>query len=353
MTADRLAPLLLEPRLTPAIWGGHGLVRDLGKQGDPDAALGESWECFDENRVAQGPYAGRTLGELRAELGPALLGPLDPQRAFPLLTKFIDAHAALSVQVHPGDAYARRVEGQPNGKTECWYVLSAEPGAHIVLGWTRATSRGEYLERVAEGTLDDLLREVPVRAGDSFYLPAGTLHAIGSGILLYETQQTSDLTYRIYDYGRLDATGKPRELHVAKAADVLDYRASQAGALHHLTYELDGLRRTTLVAGSSFTVERVLAISEARGLDLEGLPLVVTSLDRPVELEARGARITLEPYRTAVVPAALDVVMLRSLAGERADVLTAAPSGGPDALPARYARAAVPVGRSTDFLAQF
>jgi mannose-6-phosphate isomerase len=348
-----LEALPLEARLTPAIWGGHVLRDRFGKPGDRTEKIGEAWECWDDDRIASGTYAGRTLGDVRRELGAALLGPLDPARAFPLLTKFIDANRALSVQVHPDDAYARRVEHEPNGKTECWHVLDAQPGASIVLGWSRDTSREEYLERVAAGTLDELLRTVPVHAGDSFYLPAGTLHAIGAGIVIFETQQTSDLTYRIYDYGRLDDSGKPRELHVAKAADVLDYRASHAAALRRLTYELDGLRRTTLVAGSSFTVERVEVGPERRGLDLEGMPLAVTTLDRAVELEARGAVTLLAPYRTAVVPAALETVMLRAPGGAGAPLLTAAPATSPTALSARYARAAVPVQRSTDFLAQF
>jgi mannose-6-phosphate isomerase len=348
-----LAPLLLEPRLTPAIWGGHGLVEHFGKPGDPKATLGESWECWDDDRVAEGPYAGRTLADLRGELGASLLGRLDPQRPFPLLTKFIDARAALSVQVHPDDAYARRVEGQPNGKTECWYVLQAAPGAEIVLGWNRATSREEYLARVADGSLDDLLRRVPVRAGDAFYLPAGTLHAIGAGIVLYETQQTSDLTYRIYDYGRLDASGRPRELHVQKAADVLDYRAGRGGALRTLAYELDGLARTTLVAGASFVLERLNADASGGSLDCGGLPLVVTSLDRPVALESNGTPLVLRPYRTVVVPAALGSVRLRAVAEGPAAILTAAPAPGAPALLERYARAGVERERSADFLAQF
>ena len=153
-----------------------------------------------------------------------------------MLTKIIDARAALSVQVHPDDAYAQRVEHQPNGKTECWYVLACDAGAELVLGWTRDTSREEYERRVADGTLGDLLRRVPVQPGDVFYLPAGTLHAIGAGIQLFETQQTSDLTYRIFDWNRVGADGKPRELHVAKAADVLDYRASSRGAVRTLSY---------------------------------------------------------------------------------------------------------------------
>ena len=243
-----------------------------------------------------------------------------------MLTKFIDARDALSVQVHPGDEYARRVEHQPNGKTECWYVLEAEPGATIVLGWNRDTSRGEYFERVRDGSLGDLLRRVPVKPHDVFYLPAGTLHAIGAGIVLFEVQQNSDLTYRIFDYNRVGADGKPRELNVEKAADVLDFQRSQAGALRPVRYELDGLERATLAADHNFIFERVDFDDELRGLDLDGMPLAVLALDRAVELESRGVSVRLEPYQTALVPAELDVLMLRSI-GERG----AAPERGPAA----------------------
>ena len=197
-----VTPFELEPKLAPAIWGGHALVARYGKRGDPEALLGESWECWDENRVALGAFGGTTLAQLRGELGADLLGPLDPQQRFPVLTKIIDAHAALSVQVHPDDAYAQRAEQQPVGKTECWYILAAEPGAELVLGWARDTDRAEYERRVADGTLGEILRRVPVRAGEAFYLPAGTLHAIGAGIQLFEVQQASDLTYRIFDWNR-------------------------------------------------------------------------------------------------------------------------------------------------------
>ena len=192
------------------IWGGHALVERYGKPGDPNAKIGESWECWDDNSVANGMFAGRTIAQLRIELGSSLLGTLDPKRSFPILTKFIDARHALSVQVHPDDAYAQRVEGEPNGKTECWYVLEAESDAKIVLGWNRNTSRGEFLERLKEGSLGEMLRHVPVRAGDVFYLPAGTLHAIGGGIVIYETQQASDLTYRIFDWNREPSSGHCR-----------------------------------------------------------------------------------------------------------------------------------------------
>jgi len=345
-------PLLIEPVQHEAIWGGHALAERYGKPAQGDANVGESWECWDEHRILNGAYAGKTLGDVRRERGRELVGRADPARPFPLLTKFIDAREALSVQVHPDDAYAQRVEGQPFGKTESWYVLEARPDASIVLGWKRATTRAEFLERVAIGELDDVLRRVPVRAGDSFYLPAGTLHAIGAGIVLFETQQASDLTYRVYDYGRIGPGGKARPLHVDKAADVLGYRACTAGALRGLTYRLDGLSRTALVAGSHFATERVELDDERRGYDLDGVPLVVTALADPIEIEARGTAVQLAPYRTAVVPAALEVAMLRAQ-GESATIVTAAPAIDPELMPRRFARAAVPVAASTDFLAQF
>jgi mannose-6-phosphate isomerase len=347
-----LYPFFIEPSERPAIWGGHALVERFGKRGSHEAKLGESWECWDGNTVGNGLHAGKTLAQLRDELGTAFTGHADPASVFPILTKLIDARDALSVQVHPDDVYAQRVEHQAVGKTECWYVLEAEPDATIVLGWNRDTSRGEYLERVRDGSLGELLRRVPARAGDVFYLPAGTLHAIGAGIVIFETQQTSDLTYRIFDYNRTGPDGKPRELHVDKAADVLDYRRGRSGALAPLTYELHGLERTALVAGPQFIVEHIVPGDERLGVDLDDMPLALLALGGAVELEARGTSLRLEAYETAVVPAGLDVVMVRALEPGAA-LLTAAPPADADAIERRFSRAAVPVGASTDFLAQF
>ena len=347
-----LYPLALEPQEHETIWGGNALANRYGKHAAAHAKLGESWECWDENRIANGAYAGATLADLRARLGQELVGRGNPQQVFPLLTKLIDARAQLSVQVHPDDAYAQRVEGQRVGKTESWFVLEAEPEATIVLGWNRDTSRGEYLERVRDGSLGELLRHVPVHPGDVFHLPAGTLHAIGAGIVLFEAQQASDLTYRIFDYNRPGPDGKPRPLHVDKAADVLDYDRSSAGPLQHLTYELDGLKRTALIADPKFWMERIVLSEELHGLDTEGMPLVILALDRPLEIEARGACVRLEPYESAVVPAGLDVAMLRALTPDAA-LLVVAPPASREALPKRFARAAVDVAASTSFLAQF
>ncbi len=344
-------PLALEPFERELIWGGHALVERFGKRADPSAPIGESWECWDDNRIGNGVYAGSTVRDVRATLGQGLTGRADPSEIFPLLTKIIDARQALSVQVHPGDAYARRVEGQRVGKTECWLILEANPGAQIVLGWNRATSREEYVERLAAGTLDDLLRYVPARAGDVFHLPAGTLHAIGAGIVIYEVQQASDLTYRIYDYDRRGADGKPRELHVEKAADVLDFGASSRGALRPVDFELDGLRRTALVSDEKFWVERIALDAEYRGIDLEEMPLVLFALDRPIDVEIRGTTLRLAPYQSTLVPAGADVVMVRGEGNARA--IAAAPPRDRNAVAKRLGRAGVDVGAATDFLAQF
>ncbi|MBD5633421.1 MAG: class I mannose-6-phosphate isomerase [Candidatus Eremiobacteraeota bacterium] len=356
--SEALYPLAIEPRERELIWGGHALVTRYGKHAAADKNIGESWECYDGNAVRNGHFAGSTIGELRARLGRELTGRTDPSAIFPLLTKLIDARSALSVQVHPDDAYARRVEGQPNGKAECWHVLESEPGAEIVLGWNRSTTREEYRERVRTGSLDELLRRIPVKAGDSFHLPAGTMHAIGAGIVLFEVQQTSDLTYRIYDYDRPGPDGKLRELHVEKAADVLDFSQSHAGAIAPLAYELDGLRRTLLIAEPHFIVESVNLETERRGIDLDGMPVVVQALCAPVELEARGELIRLEPYQSAVVPAALDVVMVRGFAVDNdgdpeASVLVASPPADRNAIERRLGRAGISDARAAEFLAQF
>lgn len=308
--SDRLYPYLIDPKETSAIWGGDALVRRYGKHGDPAQLLGESWECWDENRVANGVLAGQTLAELRAELGADLLGPIDASRIFPVLTKIIDARAALSVQVHPDDAYAQRVEHQPNGKTECWYILACEPGAELVLGWTRDTNREEYERRVVDGTLAEILRRVPVQPGEAYYLPAGTLHAIGAGIQLFETQQASDLTYRIFDWNRVGTDGKPRELHVAKAADVLDFRATFPGAVKPLSFLADGLERRLLIADPRFVVEHLAVRSGDAYLTTGGRPLVIMAMGAHLRIDAPPGSVVLEPWQTAIVPAACAQVAL-------------------------------------------
>jgi len=222
----RLHPIHLRSSLHETIWGGQNLARYAGKVVPSGAKVGESWETETGNQVINPPYQGHSLGDLVAELGEPLLGAqalavFGPR--FPLLAKFIDAQDKLSVQVHPEDEYARQHEGGQMGKTEAWYILHADPGAALIHGLRRAVTREEVRQAITDVSLETLLHEEPVQAGDVVFVPAGIIHAIGAGIILYELQEYSDVTYRLYDYGRLTAEGKPRELHVEKALDVMHY----------------------------------------------------------------------------------------------------------------------------------
>lgn len=352
MSEGLLYPYILQPKLAPAIWGGSGLVQEFGKQGDPGVKIGESWECWDENRVTNGPLAEQTVAQLRATLGAKLLGSIDSSRIFPILTKIIDACDSLSVQVHPDDAYAQRVEHQPNGKTECWYVLQAKPGAELVMGWTRDTTREEYERRVADGSLGDILRRVAIEAGDAFYIPAGTLHAIGAGIAIFETQQASDLTYRIFDWNRLGPDGKPRDLHVQKAADVLNYKAGTSDALSELAYAYEGFQRTALIADSHFIVERVMATETPASMATHDRPLIVMTLEDELQLDCDEGNARLHRYQTALIPAAAQSVRI-SGNGPASPFLLVTPPASPETMKQRLHDAGVAQPVIEQFLAQF
>lgn len=220
--------LRFEPLLRPMLWGGERIVRYKGLTSDV-RGVGESWELSSmpghETAVAEGPYAGRTLTELIAEYGGDLVGKSNYARfgnRFPLLVKFIDAERDLSIQVHPGDELAARRHAQ-NGKTEMWYVVHAEPGAQLMAGFVRPVTPAEFDRRVEERTLTEVLRRYDVHAGDLYFLPAGCIHNIGAGVFTVEIQQASDLTYRIWDFGRRDSSGRCRELHTAQARDAIDF----------------------------------------------------------------------------------------------------------------------------------
>ncbi len=222
-------------KLTPAfkdyIWGGTRLRDDFGKDCDYDK-VAESWElsCHKDGNsvVANGEYAGLTLAQYIDKAGKSVLG-TDCEKFdnFPILIKLIDAKDNLSVQVHPDNEYAQRVEGE-YGKTEMWYVVDCDEGATLLYGFKHDISKDEFAKRIADNTLLDVTNAVPVKKGDVFFIQAGTLHAIGKGILIAEIQQNSNTTYRIFDYGRVGNDGKPRELHVEKAKDVTDLCPARA-----------------------------------------------------------------------------------------------------------------------------
>lgn len=244
-----------DPIFHGKIWGGRRLNTVFGYD-IPEGPIGECWAISahpnGDCTVAEGPFAGETLSELWAEHR-ELFGGLEGDE-FPLLIKILDADGDLSIQVHPDDAYAAEHENGSLGKKECWYVLDAEEGGTIIVG-QNAKSRDEFAQMVEEGRWSDLLNEVPVHRGDFFQIDPGTVHAIKGGTLILETQQSSDVTYRVYDYDRLGDDGKPRPLHLEQSLDVVDYaaKAPTSGAI--TAPEVDGV--TELVACDRYTVARV------------------------------------------------------------------------------------------------
>src|SRR5258707_8321635 len=213
-------PLLFEPALYERVWGGHQLETHLGKAlpaGTSHEPVGESWEIYWKNRVANGALHGQTLGELITAYPEAMLGSHSADAEFPLLIKFIDAQDWLSVQVHPDDELARELEGELRGKTECWYIIDAAPDAQIAYGFGQQIDADGFRQAIETGKAGEVMQYVKVAPGDFIYVPARTMHAIGPGILLYELQQTSDTTYRVYDWDRLGLDGKHRELHIDKS----------------------------------------------------------------------------------------------------------------------------------------
>jgi len=289
---------------------------------------------------------------LRERLKAGFLGDLDPARIFPILTKIITAHDWLSVQVHPNDCYAQRVEHQPFGKTECWYVMAAEGAAQLVVGWARDTSRAEYERRVRDGTLGDILRKVSVKAGDTVYVPAGLVHAIGPGVTVFETQQASDLTYRMFDWNRVGVDGKSRELHVRKAGDVLNYRAGAESTLEQIDYRYEGLDRTALIVDPRFTVERIVATAEPASIATESRPLIVMSLGHPMEVECNGTTTALQKYQTVLIPAAAGCCSVRT-SEMSAPFMFVTPPESSQQLSSRLLAAGVPQWRIDRFSNQF
>lgn len=234
-----LYPLTFKPRYVEKIWGGRKIETVLGKALPPGKMIGESWELFDfppgvvqgssdwvSSEVAAGPLAGRKLHSLVSEFGRALMGnvPLTaPAGQFPILVKFLDAREDLSVQVHPDQRYCAE-HPSAHLKSEAWYVMQHEPGARIYKGLRPGVIRDQFARAIEEGTVEQLIAAVPAKVGQCHYLPSGTIHALGAGMLVAEVQTPSDTTFRVFDFNRIDAsTGKPRALHVEQAMQCIDF----------------------------------------------------------------------------------------------------------------------------------
>lgn len=260
-------PFLLKPAGKDYLWGGTRLNDEFAKEINMDP-LAETWECSTHpdgpSIVASGEFEGQTLTEV-LDTHPEFLGTRHPDGTFPLLIKFIDAKKDLSVQVHPNDAYALEHENGQNGKSEMWYVLDASKDAHLVYGLKHDCTEAEIRQAIADGTLLRYLQRVPIQKDDLFFIEAGTIHAIGAGALIAEIQENSNLTYRLYDYNRVDKNGKKRELHIDKALQVANLKSSAEPRqpMRVLKYK-QGVASEFLSRCKYFEVYRVLLNTERR-----------------------------------------------------------------------------------------
>ncbi len=300
----QVAPFRLRPFFSERVWGRASLAPWFAETGTTEL-VGEAWLTGPQCVAETGEDTGKALRAIADERGPALLGE-GGEREFPLLVKMLFPSEKLSVQVHPDDAKAQAM-GQPRGKTECWYVLEAEPGAAVMLGLRDGVDAAAVERGIAEGTLEGMLRAVPVVAGDMIFVDAGTVHAIGSGVTLLETQQTSDTTFRLYDYGR------PRELHVRQGIDATKF-TTRAGKVTPQT--MDGFTR--LIEEQYFAVDRFEGPAEAT---MDG-PGCLVGLADGLSVQQGGAAVELPAGRAVVVAAGgrvrvdgpADAVYLRCMA---------------------------------------
>lgn len=252
-------PFRIEPTFSPRIWGARSLAPVFPEKSNLPEPIGEAWLTGVNCRIATGPFAGKSLGEAWRRMPPDWRGDrLANVADFPLLVKFLFPTDKLSIQVHPDDAYASVHEQASGGrgKTEMWHIMSANPGAHVLLGLKPGATKQKFLAALEAKTLETLFVSVPVSAADTIFVPARTGHAICPGLVLCEVQEYSDLTYRVYDYNRLDARGNPRQLHLEKALQVMDFSAAPPGKIPPLRIEHNRSSYSLLVACPYFATER-------------------------------------------------------------------------------------------------
>lgn len=296
-----------KPILKSMLWGGEKILPYKGIVSD-QKQIGESWEISgvkdNESVVAEGPDAGMMLPELLKRDGAKLVGAANYERfsdEFPLLIKFIDARQDLSIQVHPNDEQAWE-RHQSKGKTEMWYVVDADPGSSLRSGFAKQVTPEEYEASIADNTITDLLAEYDIHAGDLFFLPAGRIHSIGAGAFIAEIQQTSNITYRIYDFNRVDANDNPRELHTEQSKAVIDYSVQDDYRTH---YKAEDNKRVELVSCPYFTTS-LYNLTEQQNIDLANLDSFVIIICTEGEgkiTDNNGEEIQMRQGESILVPA--------------------------------------------------
>ncbi len=330
-----VCPLVFEPIFKARIWGGRRLEAVVGKRLEGDEPIGESWELADlendQSVVRAGPAKGATLGRLVKEWGPGLMGGAELFGGrFPLLIKFLDAHDSLSVQVHPDAQMAKRLGGTVRVKNEAWYVLHAEAEGAIYRDFVEGVTRESFVDAIKRGTVASMLRRIPVRTGECYYLPSGTIHALGAGVVVAEVQTPSDVTYRVYDWDRVDPqTGKGRALHVEEALECIRFEPDGGGRQQRSHTASVWTSVTRLTSCASFIIERVGMVD---GVDQQiptGELIVWMVLEGRGEIQYGRGKEHLEFCRgdTVLIPAGLGDGRIRTRADCKWLEVTIPPAG--------------------------
>jgi mannose-6-phosphate isomerase len=304
----KLRPSRLEPIFDKRPWGVNSLAPLFPAQSNLKEKIGEAWLTGEKCRFADGPFAGSTLGDAWAQMPAAWTGTaLHAESAFPLLAKFLFTDDKLSLQVHPDDAYASRHEKKAGGrgKTEMWYCLSARPGAEVLVGLKTGVTRDSFRRAIGDSTVEDCLARIPLHARDAIFVPAGTVHTIGAGLVLCEIQEQSDLTYRVFDYNRRNAAGETRPLHIDKAMDVIRFGEQKDAETQPVTIERGAISETYLAACRYFATERwEFSKSISTVTSPEHFDLLISIAGRGV-IEANGEKFAYAPAQAWLIPAAL------------------------------------------------
>jgi len=312
-----LYPLIFQPIFKERIWGGRNLERLYRKPLPANVPVGESWEITDRPEgisvIANGPLAGKDLRWLMEHRADELLGTARPDSGrFPLLVKILDAEDKLSLQVHPPPDVARRLGGEP--KTELWYIADARPGAELYVGLRKGVTRAEFERGIKDGSVEVCFHRVSVRAGDVMFLPSGRVHAIGAGVVIFEIQQNSDTTYRVFDWRRLGADGRPRELHVEESLQCIDFSDIEP-ALVRSAYQpsgTGGFERRMLSENPLFTVAALRSPREG-SLELRDAGLeVVGVLEGELAVEGGPDLIPLRSGQFCLKPACVGRLRLEA-----------------------------------------
>jgi mannose-6-phosphate isomerase len=309
-----LYPLTFQPRFKERVWGNCALETLYHKALPANLPIGESWEIADRpgdvSVIDCGPLAGRDLHWVVQNHARELMGsvPLLNGR-FPLLAKILDAREKLSLQVHPPASVAAELLGEP--KTEMWYLTHAAPGAELYVGLKRGVTRQDFEERLQTGTVAECFHRVPVQAGDAMFVPSGRVHAVGAGCVIFEIQQNSDTTYRVFDWNRVGADGQPRELHIRQSLQSIDFNDFEPGLVQGEFLGPPGTRRKTLVSSPCFQVElwRLQGVAEMK---FGGVPVILAVTRGELESTDESGRVVLAPGQFCLLPAGLDAAVLRA-----------------------------------------